>query len=76
MSDPTPGTSPGTALTLTTAATMSAATLAPAVAWLLNGCPKPVPEGVALTIAALAIIAAHGVQKLIAMRRADPQQGA
>lgn len=75
MSDPNASGPPAVtpSLTLTTAATMSAATLAPAVAWLLNGCPKPVPDGVALTIAAIVIIATHGVQKLIAARRL--QQG-
>lgn len=48
---------------VTAAATMTAASLAPAIDWLLNGCPKPVPGGVALTMAAVLIIAAHGVQK-------------
>ena len=59
-------------LTLTAAATMSAATLAPAVAWLLNGCPRPIPDGVALTIAAVAIIAVHAAQKLFCGQRAIP----
>lgn len=50
-------------ITVTAAATMTAASLAPAIDWVLNACPKPVPGGVALTLAAILIIAAHGVQK-------------
>ena len=53
-------------MTVTAAATMTAASLAPAIGWLLSGCPRPVPEGVSLTVAAVLIIAAHGVQKLAA----------
>jgi len=57
-------------MTVTAAATMTAASLAPAIGWLLSGCPRPVPDGVSLTVAAVLIIAAHGIQKLVAARQA------
>lgn len=57
--------STGSALALTAAATMTPAALEPLFDWVLNGCPRPVPAAVSLTIAALAIIATHATQKLV-----------
>ena len=49
----------GTALSTTTAGSMSVAVLAPAIGWALNGFPHPVPDSVTLGIAALIIPIIH-----------------
>lgn len=65
MPDPSPG-MPAT-IPVTVASTMSAAALAPVITWVANGCPRPMPPDVALSLGALLIIAAHGLQKLAAV---------
>lgn len=48
-----------TALSTTTAGSMSVAVLAPDIAWALAGFPQPVPDAVPIGIAALLIPVIH-----------------
>ncbi|MFX1761447.1 hypothetical protein PWP93_02400 [Paraburkholderia sp. A1RI-2L] len=41
--------------------TITAATIAPMLQWLLAGCPLPIPEGLPYLVAALIVTGAHAV---------------
>lgn len=51
--------------------TLSAATLAPAIAWALNGFPHPIPESVPYLIAAALLTGAHAAFNVITARMAS-----
>jgi hypothetical protein len=54
-------------LITTTAGTMTAATFAPTVHWILLGCPiATMPESTPLMIAAAAIVVGHAIEKMAA----------
>lgn len=52
---------------------MAATTLAPLVSWLLNGCPKPIPDSVPVLISAVLIWAVHLFYNIYASRQVRPQ---
>lgn len=41
--------------------TITAATLAPMLQWLLAGCPSPIPDGLPYLVAALFVTGAHAI---------------
>lgn len=62
----------GTALSTTTAGSMSVAVLAPTIGWLVGGMPQPVPEPVTLGLAALVIPVIHLVYQTLARKVGAP----
>lgn len=53
--------------------TVTAASIVPAVEWLLSGCPHPVPESVSALVAGVLVAVVHaGINWLNSRTGADP----
>lgn len=53
-------------LVATTATAMTAAQVAPVIQWAWAHCPSPIPDGVALTLAAVVLIIIHWGYRAVA----------